>query len=74
MASMEQFFSALGVLVALTLGAHAIITRRVAIGNEDDEPHLWFYGWRAVLIGCFSILLSLLFFASCLGFVHLDWQ
>jgi hypothetical protein len=28
-----------------------IATRRATLTDEDDEPYMWVYGWRAVLVG-----------------------
>jgi O-antigen/teichoic acid export membrane protein len=66
--------SLLGGVVALGFGLHAIVTRRVAIGDDDgEEPHTWWYGWRAVAVGTAALLAAALFFASAAGLVHLEW-
>lgn len=60
-------------LAALAVGLKAILTREVAITPEDeDEPDLWLYGWRAVAVGCGWILLACLCFAVAAGVVPLS--
>lgn len=53
MASFDQLAEVLGGLLAAAFGLYAIVVRRIEVG-EDDE--VWFFGWRAVVIGCVCLL------------------
>ena len=59
MTSFDQAVWVLGGLLAAAFGLHAIVIRRIEVG-EDDE--LWYSGWRAVVIGCVCLL------AACASF------
>lgn len=67
----EQVADVFGGLVALGVGVHMIVTQRATFTDEDDEPNMWIYGWRAVLMGVFAVLSSLVFFASAAKWI--DW-
>jgi hypothetical protein len=66
----EQVMDVLGGLVTLGIGVHMIVTRRATFTDQDDEPYMWVYGWRAVLTGVLVVLFSLCFFASAVKGVN----
>jgi hypothetical protein len=69
----EQIAEVLGGFVALGVGVQMIVTQRATFSDEDDEPYMWVYGWRAVLVGVVAVLTSLVFFASaakCINWFH----
>ena len=71
--SHDAFLSIVGGMVALVVGFWAIITRRIAVGeDENSENNTWVYGWRAVAIGCAALSSALLFFASAAGFIQVN--
>ena len=45
---------------------------KTTMDDVDDDGPVWFYGWRAVAIGCLLMAISAFCFAAALGFVHLD--
>lgn len=56
----------LGVM-ALVVGLHAIVTRKIAFGRGLEGPHLWLYGWRAVAFGIAAVLVAVAMFAQAAG-------
>ena len=54
-------------------GLHAIVTCKVAIGDEGEAPHLWLYGWRAVAVGIGGLVVAVLCFADAAGVIHMEW-
>jgi len=40
----ERWITLLCGFVALAFGLYVFATRRAAVGDDNDEPHLWFYG------------------------------
>jgi hypothetical protein len=62
--STEKILNVIGGLVTLGIGVRMIITQRATFNDEDNEPYMWVYGWRAVLTGAVFILVSLGLFAS----------
>lgn len=72
--SIDRWMSLIGGVVALGFGLRAVVTRRVAIGDDgNDEPHTWLYGGRAVTVGIAALLASIVFFASAAGLIQLPW-
>ena len=69
MVDYERLSDFVGGCICVGLGLSSVITRRTAIGDDDD---FWVYGWRAVLIGCAALAGAVLFFASAFGFIHVD--
>ena len=69
MVDAERLLDFAGGCVGLTAGVSFIVSRRAAIGDDDD---FWVYGWRAILIGCAALMLGALFLASAFGFVHIE--
>lgn len=59
----------LGAIVAAVCGLHAVVTKRVTFG---DDLQVWLYGWRAVAIGCATLLIAALLAAMALGLVSAD--
>ena len=57
-------------LVALAFGLHAIATKRVTIGEDDEPEQMWLYGWRAIAIGIIALAFAALMFVAALGFVQ----
>ena len=57
-------------VAALAFGLHAIATKRVTIGEDDDPEQMWLYGWRAIAIGIITLAFAALMFASALGLVQ----
>ncbi|HEY4079437.1 MAG TPA: hypothetical protein VGM81_01970 [Burkholderiaceae bacterium] len=72
MANSEQITSAIVGAAALVYGIYTIVTRRAALSSDDTETNLWLYGWRAVLVGVFALMMAALCFASALGWVALS--
>jgi hypothetical protein len=71
----DQVLSLIGGLVALVVGLWAIVTQRIAVGeDEDGESNSWVYGWRAVAVGCAALAGAALFFASAAGIINLNWN
>ena len=68
----EQFMNILGGIAALVVGVHFIVTRRATFTDENDEPHMWVYGWRAVAIGVVALAVSAVFFASAAKWI--EWS
>lgn len=62
MANLNLVINVLAGCLVLACGLHAIIFRQIEVG-EDEE--IWFYGWRAVLIGCICVC------AACVLFFEL---
>ncbi len=62
----------LGGIVSLVFGLHTIVTKRATLSDENDEPHLWIYGWRAIAIGCLGLVAAVGFFASAAGMIN--WE
>ncbi len=69
---MERVADGIVGTLAIAFGIHAIVTKRVTLDDVDDDGPVWFYGWRAVAIGCLLMAISAFCFAAALGFVHLD--
>ncbi|WP_457334861.1 hypothetical protein [Rhizobacter sp. P5_C2] len=69
MSGAERLLDFAGGCVGLLAGMRFIVSRRAAIGDDDD---FWVYGWRAILIGCAALAMGALFFASAFGLVHID--
>jgi hypothetical protein len=59
-------------VVALVFGLHAIATRRVTVGEDDEPEQIWLYGWRAIALGCIALVFAVLMFASALGFIQIS--
>ena len=50
--SIDQFAALAGGLACLAVSIKAIANREIAMHLDDeDEPGLWLYGWRAVAVG-----------------------
>ncbi len=62
----------LGAIVAAVCGVHAVVTKRVTFGDDGDDLQVWLYGWRAVAIGCATLLIAALLAAMALGLVSAD--
>lgn len=62
----------LGAFVAAVCGLHAVVTKRVTFGDDGDDLQVWLYGWRAVAIGCATLLVAALLAAMALGLVSAE--
>ena len=74
MVSNEQIVSAVVGGFALVYGVQTLLTKKAAFSSDDRETDLWIYGWRAVLIALFALLISALCFASAFGLLQLSWE
>lgn len=76
MVNADQIASAIVGAVSLAYAVRTIATKRATFSSDEDEPDLWLYGWRAVLIGLCALLISALCIASALGYVNLfhEWR
>jgi len=76
MVNADQIVSGIVGAVSLAYAVRTIATKRATLSRDEDEPDLWLYGWRAVLIGMCALLISALCFASALGYVSLfhEWR
>jgi len=71
--SIDQILSAVIGGVALYYGVRALLTKRAGFFNRRSRTDFWIHGWRAVLIGLISVLISALCFASAFGMSPLFW-
>ena len=69
MVGAEQLSDFVGGCVGLAVGVRFIVSRRAAIGDDND---FWVYEWRPILIGCAALAVGAFFFASAFGFVRID--
>lgn len=69
MIDVERLLDFAGGCVGLVAGVRFIVSRRAAIGEEDDS---WVYGWRAILVGCVALVVGVFFFASAFGVIHIE--
>lgn len=73
--SIDQFAALAGGLACLAVSIKAIANREIAMHLDDeDEPGLWLYGWRAVAVGCAWVILALLCFSVATGVIPSTWS
>ncbi len=70
MASLDQVLEVFAGGITLAYGLYAIVTRRIDVG-EDDE--IWFYGWRAVVVGCACLLTAFVLFSAVANNSPVNW-